>query len=643
MQPGATRFSLVRVTRTGCRPVFSQPERRGGLKFRLRARCRRPRILLASVPYALKASDAATLGGLPASAFLLAGSRMAGQVSPQAVPGGTNVTTTGGSAGYIPEFSGASAIVDSIVYTNGTEVGIGTTSPTATLTLDGTMAVNGATTQNGQLLLPPGGTATTSAGYNSQPLKLNGSAYDSSTKGVVSPRFQLQAEVNGNNTAAPNGTLNLLGTSGTAGLGETGLYFNTNGTIHFAAGQTFPGTGTGNGTITGVTAGTDLTGGGTSGSVTLNLDTTKIPTLAANNAFSGNQSFNGFASFNKGLTSNAEATIFTASTGLGVYTTQNGSIYAQLDVPTSKNEYGWAIEGNAYNAYAGVYGYGDDNSQAGVIGSGNIGVYAISDLHEAGNQTEANSLTAAVYAQAGTISNQGNSFSLFPTAVFADGGATTSSVQAQIAIVGTADDHTAAIFANQSDARTLELDNAGTGQTLGTFDANGGRCAIDGSSNLTCTGTISGSNLTADQRTLTTYGVQAAENWYEDAGSGTLQSGAATIMLDTNFAQVVNTGVEYHVFLTPGGDCKGLYVANKGANGFEVRELGGGSSGIAFDYRIMAKRKGYEQARLEDVTEKVGRETALRLKRRSAFAHPAGHPAVPPVPQRAGLQPISRP
>jgi hypothetical protein len=45
--------------------------------------------------------------------------------------------------------------------------------------------------------------------------------------------------------------------------------------------------------ITGVTAGTDLTGGGTSGNVTLNLDTTKVPRLAAANAFSGNQSVKG--------------------------------------------------------------------------------------------------------------------------------------------------------------------------------------------------------------------------------------------------------------------------------------------------------------------------------------------------------------
>jgi len=55
----------------------------------------------------------------------------------------------------------------------------------------------------------------------------------------------------------------------------------------FAPGQTFPGTG--DGTITGVTAGTDLTGGGTSGHVTLNVDTTKIPSLAGANSFTATQ------------------------------------------------------------------------------------------------------------------------------------------------------------------------------------------------------------------------------------------------------------------------------------------------------------------------------------------------------------------
>jgi hypothetical protein len=52
----------------------------------------------------------------------------------------------------------------------------------------------------------------------------------------------------------------------------------------------------GTGTITGVTAGTDLTGGGTSGKVTLNLDTTKVPQLATVNTFSNNQTINGTGS-----------------------------------------------------------------------------------------------------------------------------------------------------------------------------------------------------------------------------------------------------------------------------------------------------------------------------------------------------------
>ena len=45
--------------------------------------------------------------------------------------------------------------------------------------------------------------------------------------------------------------------------------------------------------ITGVTAGTDLTGGGTQGNVTLNLDTTKVPRLATANTFTTNQTVKG--------------------------------------------------------------------------------------------------------------------------------------------------------------------------------------------------------------------------------------------------------------------------------------------------------------------------------------------------------------
>jgi hypothetical protein len=251
------------------------------------------RVLLASVPYAFKAADSATLGGLPASAFALAGSNVAvasvtaSAITPDAA---ATVTTTGGTAGYVPEFTGAATIANSPIFVKGASVGIGTVAPAAALDVNGPLLVTGDSTLNGQLLLPAPGTATAKQGYNSQLVKLYTSAYNSSTKSVVAPRFEWEAEVTGNDTAAPGATLNLLASTTSAVPAETGFYLNTNGTIHFAAGQTFPG-GTGTGTITGVTAGTGLTGGGTSGNVTLNVDTGKIPTLTGNNTFTGSNVF----------------------------------------------------------------------------------------------------------------------------------------------------------------------------------------------------------------------------------------------------------------------------------------------------------------------------------------------------------------
>ena len=152
------------------------------------------------------------------------------------------VTTTGGSANKLAKFSGSSTIANSILYDNGSEVGIGTTSPTATLTVTGTTQVNGSATQNGALSFPPVGTGVTSKGYSSQPLKFTASAYDSASSSATSPHFQIQAEATGNDTSAPNGTLNILASSTSSTAVETGLYINSNGTIHFAPGQTFAST-----------------------------------------------------------------------------------------------------------------------------------------------------------------------------------------------------------------------------------------------------------------------------------------------------------------------------------------------------------------------------------------------------------------
>lgn len=98
-----------------------------------------PRVLLVSVPYAMQAQNAQTLGGLPASAFARVGSNSAATntavsnttvavaepVAPSnsSASGSTklDVTATGGTTNTIPKFSGASSLVNSqIADQNGT-------------------------------------------------------------------------------------------------------------------------------------------------------------------------------------------------------------------------------------------------------------------------------------------------------------------------------------------------------------------------------------------------------------------------------------------------------------------------------------------------------------------------------------------
>jgi trimeric autotransporter adhesin len=298
-----------------------------------------PRVLLLSVPYAMKAADAETIGGLPPSAFMLAGP--AANSAPSAAtqsssltmaatappPAGSDVTTTGGTVNAIPLFTTATNIQNSI------------------LTQTAATAINIA----GKLNLPANGVATATSGKNSRSEDFVASAFNSSSAAAVAQTFQLQAEAAGNNTAAPFGTLNLLYGSGTTAPAETGFKINNKGLITFATGQTFPGTG--KGTITGVTPGTGLTGGGTTGTVTLNLDTTKVPELITNNTFSGTEQFKG---------------------NVGVGTPPSGNGYMPLSVSGATNFGTWlalantSTGGHTWN----IISAGSGNAE----GAGNLGI-----------------------------------------------------------------------------------------------------------------------------------------------------------------------------------------------------------------------------------------------------------------------------
>jgi hypothetical protein len=140
----------------------------------------------------------------------------------------------------------------------------------------------------------------------------------------------------------------------------------------------------------------------------------------------------------------------------------------------------------------------------------------------------------------------------------------------------------------------------------------GGECSVDVTGNLFCTGTL-GAVVKQGSKKVGLYTVQSSENWIEDFGSGALTGGVATIRLEPHFARTISGRADYHVFLTPAGDCDGLYIANKTATSFEVRELRNGTSSVQFDYRIVGHRKGFESARLPDITSRFMNRPARPL------------------------------
>jgi hypothetical protein len=179
-------------------------------------------------------------------------------------------------------------------------------------------------------------------------------------------------------------------------------------------------------------------------------------------------------------------------------------------------------------------------------------------------------------------------------------------------VLATADSGLAIVGINNSDGGITALfendeNRTSTDGVLTTFGGGfSGQCLIDVSGNLGCTGTKSAVvPVDGGARKVALYAVEAPENWFEDFGSGQLSNGTVTVALEPTFRQTVNTDTDYHVFLTPTGDSRGLYVTQKTATSFEVREQGGGTSSVAFDYRIVARRKGYEQIRLADKTKEM--------------------------------------
>ena len=125
------------------------------------------------------------------------------------------------------------------------------------------------------------------------------------------------------------------------------------------------------------------------------------------------------------------------------------------------------------------------------------------------------------------------------------------------------------------------------------------------------------------------YAVEAPDNWLEDVGRAQLRQGVARVDIDPDFAALSGLGDDYHVFLTPEGPSNGLYVADRSAGGFQVREQGEGNAEIGFSYRVMTRRTDVRTKRLEPV--ELPSETGVRATEPAALP-PAPFPGLPEEP-----------
>jgi hypothetical protein len=322
-----------------------------------------PRVMLLSVPYALKAGDAATIGGLPPSAFVLAatpGSGASGSgegaapsnPSAGATPSASNVTTTGGTVSTIPLWTTGTNVQSSAITQTGSgaasKVGINIANPAATLDVKGTA------TFRGNLGLAATGNAVAAGGKNSQPQTFTASSFNGFTAAPTNQNLRWQAEPAGNNSAAPSATLNFLYGVGSAAPSETGLKIGSNGQITFAAGQTFPGAVQSIG-LSAPSSDFTVSGSPVNGTGTLGLAWNVAPDTADTaNAIvkrDGNGGFSAGAISAGGLTS--------LSSGIAVYGETSGS-GGGAD----------GVHGVAHGAGSGVTGLSDNAGGVGVWAQG---------------------------------------------------------------------------------------------------------------------------------------------------------------------------------------------------------------------------------------------------------------------------------
>jgi outer membrane protein OmpA-like peptidoglycan-associated protein len=85
---------------------------------------------------------------------------------------------------------------------------------------------------------------------------------------------------------------------------------------------------------------------------------------------------------------------------------------------------------------------------------------------------------------------------------------------------------------------------------------------------------------------------ESPEVLFQDFGAGQLKSGTTHIDLESLLTRSIRVDEKHplKVFIQLEGECNGVFVTNKSAKGFDVKELQGGKSDVPFTWQIVASR-----------------------------------------------------
>ena len=243
----------------------------------------------------------------------------------------------------------------------------------------------------------------------------------------------------------------------------------------------------------------------------------------------------------------------------------------------------WATTGNA----VGIFGLTDSTS----TGSGSaVGVQGLADNSGEGGDA------LGVFGRTLTQGGHDSSHSDATVGVYGDATATSGSNYGVWGDTYTTDHNSAGV-------RGVSLGKSGTADGVQgeTKSGDAGAYGVYSAGSTAATGTKSAVVYTDSQGPTELYVEESAGIWFSDYGEGQLINGKAHITIDPLFAQTITVDDQHtmEVFLQP-YDYVGSnqLTIQRGSNSFDVIESNNGQSNAQFAYKILAKRKYYADRRL---------------------------------------------